>query len=221
MPNLTKTALIAEAIQAYNEKVLADAGAADKPLATDTAFLSHRALGRIAVALGVVDKRYTFANLLVGTEVYIPPKPAKKADPEYDARMKMLRARLEEQEYQSMIVDSIPEGTTGFMETFDTKELKQQLSVIVNVLFSVVSVAFAVWTWGGANLSTGKRLLLSMFAGAVVLIAEVTLYIGYVQRIQDAKIEEMRRTEVKEVIHVTSFAPATKGLLAEVDKKDE
>ncbi|KAK9348460.1 endoplasmic reticulum-based factor for assembly of V-ATPase-domain-containing protein [Lipomyces starkeyi] len=123
--------------------------------------------------------------------------------------MNRLRARLQEQEYQEMIASAVPQLSFSFLEPFEKKEIKQQISVIINVMFSVVSVAFAMWTWGGSSLNTGKRLLLSMLAGLVVLVAEVALYMGYIQRIDDARKKEKRTKEVKEVIRRVSFLPQT------------
>lgn len=121
--------------------------------------------------------------------------------------MNRLRIRLQEQEYQDMIASTVPELATPFYESFDKKELKNQLSVIINVLFSVVSVGFAVWTWAGSSLTTGKRLLLSLFASFVVLIAEVTLYMGYLQRIEEAQKEERLKKEIKTVIKHEEIIP--------------
>ncbi|KAK9235675.1 endoplasmic reticulum-based factor for assembly of V-ATPase-domain-containing protein [Lipomyces kononenkoae] len=202
MVKLTKTELISEAIALFNEKVSGDDDTA-RPMSTEPSYVSHNSLGKVSLVLK--SEKYTFSKLLMGTQIYIPPKPEKKIDPEYDARMNRLRARLQEQEYQEMIASAVPELTSSFLEPFEKKEFKQQISVIINVMFSVVSVAFAVWTWGGSGLGTGKRLLLSMFAALVVLVAEVTLYMGYLQRIDDARKKEKRTKEVKEVIKHSEF----------------
>ncbi|KAK9375696.1 endoplasmic reticulum-based factor for assembly of V-ATPase-domain-containing protein [Lipomyces chichibuensis] len=204
MVKLTKTELISEAIAVFNEKISTEDSNV-KPL-VESSFVTHNLLGKLALALN--SDEYTFTKLLSGTQIYIPPKPEKKTDPEYDARMNRLRARLQEQEYQEMIASAVPELSSSFLEPFEKKEIKQQISVIINIMFSVVSVAFAMWTWGGSSLTTGKRLLLSMLAGLVVLLAEVTLYMGYIQRIDDARKKEKRTKEVKEVIRRVEFLPS-------------
>ncbi|KAK9330534.1 endoplasmic reticulum-based factor for assembly of V-ATPase-domain-containing protein [Lipomyces starkeyi] len=206
MVKLTKTELISEAIAVYNEKIPQEDSNV-KPLSTESSFVTHNLLGKLALALN--SDEFTFTKLLTSTQIYIPSKPEKKTDPEYDARMNRLRARLQEQEYQEMIASAVPQLSSSFLEPFEKKEIKQQISVIINIMFSVVSVAFAMWTWGGSSLNTGKRLLLSMLAGLVVLVAEVTLYMGYIQRIDDARKKEKRTKEVKEVIRRVSFLPQT------------
>ncbi|KAK9361614.1 endoplasmic reticulum-based factor for assembly of V-ATPase-domain-containing protein [Lipomyces starkeyi] len=205
MVKLTKTELISEAIAVFNEKISPEDSNV-KALSTESSFVTHNLLGKLALALN--SDEYTFTKLLTGTQIYIPSKPEKKADPEYDARMNRLRARLQEQEYQEMIASAVPQLSSSFLEPFEKKEIKQQISVIINIMFSVVSVAFAMWTWGGSSLNTGQRLLLSMLAGLVVLVAEVALYMGYIQRIDDARKKEKRTKEVKEVIRRVSFLPS-------------
>ncbi|KAK9463845.1 endoplasmic reticulum-based factor for assembly of V-ATPase-domain-containing protein [Lipomyces oligophaga] len=210
MPKLTTTPLILEAIAAYNKKLEIDKDdLLDlKRIPADTPFVTHKALARIAIEFASdneMAKKYSLRNLLVGSGIYFPPKPIKKVDPEYEARMQKLRVRYEEQEYQAMIADTAPALATPFFEQMDSKEVKNQISVVINVLFSVVSVGYAVWTWGGANLSTGKRLLLSLFGALIVLVAEVTLYIGYLQRIDDARQLERRKKEVKTIINHEEF----------------
>ncbi|KAK9367245.1 endoplasmic reticulum-based factor for assembly of V-ATPase-domain-containing protein [Lipomyces kononenkoae] len=202
MVKLTKTALISEAISLFNEQ-LSRENSTVRPMSTESSYVTHNSVGKLALALN--SEKYSFSKLLTGTQIYIPPKPEKKTDPEYEARMKRLRARLQEQEYQEMIASAVPELSSSFLEPFEKKEFKQQISVIINVMFSVVSVGFAVWTWGGSGLGTGQRLLLSMFAALVVLVAEVTLYLGYLQRIDDARKNEKRTKEVKEVIRSVEF----------------
>ncbi|KAK9478050.1 endoplasmic reticulum-based factor for assembly of V-ATPase-domain-containing protein [Lipomyces japonicus] len=205
MVNLIRTDIITQSVQVYNNTI-----ATERELIKDGPFISHNTLCQISVALSKKDEGYDLINLLKGSSVYVPPKPEKKKDPEYEARMNQLRVRLQEQEYQDMIASTVPELSTSFLEPFETKEFKQQISVIINVLFSVISVGFAAWTWGGASLNTGKRLLLSLFAAVVVLIAEVVLYMGYLQRVDDARKEERRKKEIKEVIAHTEFKSSVK-----------
>ncbi|KAK9390635.1 endoplasmic reticulum-based factor for assembly of V-ATPase-domain-containing protein [Lipomyces mesembrius] len=206
MVKLTKTELISEAIAVFNEKISPE-DCNVKLLSTESSFVTHNSLGKLALVLN--SSEYTFSKLLTGTQIYIPSKPEKKTDPEYDVRMNRLRARLQEQEYQEMIASAVPKLSSSFLEPSEKKEIKQQISVIINIMFSVVSVAFAMWTWGGSSLNTGKRLLLSMLASLVVLVAEVTLYMGYIQRIDDARKEEKRTKEIKEVIRRVEFLPST------------
>ncbi|KAK7208476.1 endoplasmic reticulum-based factor for assembly of V-ATPase-domain-containing protein [Myxozyma melibiosi] len=204
MVKLEVTPLIREAIELYNAKLGEDEE--KRKIDPAAAFVTHNSLARIAIELNQ-DEKYSLGKLVSGSGVYLPPKPEKKVDPEYEARMNRLRISLQEQEYQSMIASTVPELATPFYESFNTKELKHQLSVIINILFSVMSVAVAVWMWAGANHSTGRRLLLSIFSGLIVLIAEVTLYIGYQQRMEDARNEERMKKEIKTVIKHEEILP--------------
>ncbi|KAK9453947.1 endoplasmic reticulum-based factor for assembly of V-ATPase-domain-containing protein [Dipodascopsis uninucleata] len=216
MVYLTKTKLILDAMEKYNSS-LAENEKESLTILTNRPFVSHNTLGRIAIRIGK-DPQYSLTSLLKGTSIYIPPKPVKKVDPEYAARMNRLRAAMEEQDYQNMIASAIPELNSQFGDPLEKKELKNQISVIINVLFSVVSVGFAIWTWAAANYDTGKRLLLSLFGSFIVLIAEVTLYMGYIQRIKDAKELEMKKKEIKKIVNQVELRSKSDLIPSEIEQ---
>jgi hypothetical protein len=75
MVKLTKTELISEAIAVFNEKISPEDSIV-KPLSTESSFVTHNLLGKLA--LGLNSDEYTFTKLLTGTQIYIPSKPEKK-----------------------------------------------------------------------------------------------------------------------------------------------
>lgn len=128
---------------------------------------------------------------------------------EFIASMEKLRREAKEQEYQKLVrpteqyetlYDNL--GQESITPAAASKELKSQITTIVNVLVSVVSVMYAVWYWTDSSmkLQDSWRVLLSLFFGILVLVAEVVVYMGYLNRIEDAKVRERKKREVKKVV---------------------
>ncbi|GMF03840.1 unnamed protein product [Ambrosiozyma monospora] len=88
------------------------------------------------------------------------------------------------------------------------KQLKQQLTTIFNIFISVVSVGYAVWYWSGSSmrLNDGVRILLCLFFSLLVLVAEVVMFGGYLKKIDDARIVERKKKEVKHVVETVTFS---------------
>jgi Endoplasmic reticulum-based factor for assembly of V-ATPase len=66
--------------------------------------------------------------------------------------MESLRRRLEQKEYDTMVanVKTVPKSSIFTDEDFssaDAKMLKNQLSAIINILLSMVSVFVAIFIW--------------------------------------------------------------------------
>jgi len=81
--------------------------------------------------------------------------------------------------------------------TYD--EVHRQLMLILNFVLSIGGVAATLWVlarWW----STPARLMLTMTGSALVGVAEVALYSGYIWHLSDAKKKEKRVREVKEVV---------------------
>lgn len=125
--------------------------------------------------------------------------------------MEKLRLKAKEEEYQRLIRPS--EQFTTLYDNHDqetltpaaaSKELKNQVTTIVNVLISVGSVVYAVWYWTDSSMKMKDswRVLLCLFSGVLVLVAEVVVYMGYLNRIEEAKIRERKKKEVKKVVGV-------------------
>jgi len=77
-------------------------------------------------------------------------------------------------------------------------EINRQLALIANVLISIVACSFAIWM-AARHWNTPARLALAMTGSIVVAVAEVAIYAGYIRRVGEAKQEEKRRVETKEV----------------------
>ncbi|KAG7881581.1 hypothetical protein KL905_000935 [Ogataea polymorpha] len=134
----------------------------------------------------------------------VPPQTPKS--PDFLRQMEELKARQEELEYQKL-VGSLP-GQIGRPSALqEAKEVKHQVTTIVNVLISVVSVAYAVWYWtGSVNLfNDATRVLLALFAAILVLVAEVVVFGGYLRRVDEAKQRERRKKEVRKVVNSVTF----------------
>ena len=64
-----------------------------------------------------------------------------------------------------------------------------------------MSVAYAIWYWTETSwgLPLSYRVLLSVFFGILVLVAEVVVYMGYLNKIEDARTRERKKKEVKKL----------------------
>lgn len=66
--------------------------------------------------------------------------------------MRELRRKLEEKEYDDMIANTRPAPKTSLFSSEDyssddAKMVKNQISAIINILFSMVSVFVAIFIW--------------------------------------------------------------------------
>lgn len=77
-------------------------------------------------------------------------------------------------------------------------EVNRQMTLIINVLVSIVTCAVAIWL-ASYHWSTPTRLALSLSGSLVVAVAEVTIYAGYLRRLGEAKTVERARRETKVV----------------------
>lgn len=78
-------------------------------------------------------------------------------------------------------------------------DIDRQMALILNVLVSIIACAGAIWVvarWW----STPVRLALSMSGSALVGVAEVVVYSGYIRRVGEAKGQAKKLKEVKEVV---------------------
>lgn len=170
--------------------------------------------------------------LLRGSYVYIPPPPPKpEPTSEYKALMARLRREAEAREYSKLVANpthpagahakNLPGTSPAFAfasteayiepspdDDITYADVNRQLTLIFNVLVSIVACAAALWMvsrWW----NTPARLALSMGGSIVVAIAEVGIYFGYIRRIKEAVEEERGVEEVKEV--VDSWVVGTEG----------
>lgn len=78
-------------------------------------------------------------------------------------------------------------------------DINRQITVIFNVLVSIVACAVAIWV-AARYRSTPVRLALSMAGSIIVGIAEVVVYGGYIRKLGEAKGDAKKVKEVKEVV---------------------
>ncbi|ODV93013.1 hypothetical protein PACTADRAFT_87265 [Pachysolen tannophilus NRRL Y-2460] len=161
---------------------------------------SESSIGLIQLLENADVKRKKFEEVEV-------PKSA-----EFLKNQEILKIRQQEYEYQQLIKSS-----TNSLSMYDNdftnkpsqmaKELKHQLTTIVNILISVVSVMYAIWYWTGSStyMDDGARILMSLFFGLLVLVAEVVVFNGYLLKLDDAKEKERKKKEVKKVVETVTF----------------
>ena len=153
----------------------------------------------------------TLLDLIKLTKLHIPTikEPEKPKTKEFLESMRILRLKAKEQEYQNLITPA-PAFTTLYEPDPESKmtigqahkELKTQMTTIVNILISVASVLYAVWYWtdSSMNIKVSHRVLISLFFGILVLVAEVVVYLGYLNKVEEARTKERSKKEIKKVI---------------------
>lgn len=118
--------------------------------------------------------------------------------------MDNLRRELEERDYQARIggagasEESAVSAIRLFSGTKAKDETSVQLSAVINIIFSMASVATALWWWSGAW-SPGARVLTAATAALIVGGAEAWLFIRYWQATV-RKRAASPRGETKEII---------------------
>ncbi|KAK6463695.1 endoplasmic reticulum-based factor for assembly of V-ATPase-domain-containing protein [Scheffersomyces coipomensis] len=153
-------------------------------------------------------------QLLSTTSLYIPNKNIQDVIPkskEFIKSMELLRLKVKEEEYQRL-VNPAPSFTALYEQELTNsdyispakahKELKSQITTIFNIFISVASVVYAIWYWTKSswNLPDSYRILLCIFFGLLILVAEVVVYMGYLNKIEEAKLKERRKKEIKTLV---------------------
>jgi len=165
--------------------------------------------------------RIDLDTLLKGSQVYVPPpKPSPAPTSEYIALMARLREDEERRAYDRMVNPlAYPDTSrqrhpqpTAFgaaasakspiaVEEDDTtyQDINRQMTLIINVLVTIIASSVTIWM-AARYWSTPQRLALSMTGSIVIAAAEVVIYMGYIKRVEDAKVDERKRREAKEVV---------------------
>jgi len=210
MVQLTTTPRLLRAIRSYN--TLCGAPPVLPVDAATTTTLSHTQVRMISEALLAhsacccpeeEEEDYTFTALLRGSAVFhapAPPPPQKSS--EYVALMARLRREAEEREYGSLV--GAPQTAAAVVPASedDWRLVRSQVSMIFNVLLSVIATAAAVWKVAAAW-DVAARLGVAFVAAIVVAVAEVALLWGYLSRIEEAGTRERAKGEVKETTGVS------------------
>ncbi|GMF57520.1 unnamed protein product [[Candida] boidinii] len=165
----------------------------------------------------------TLLQLVSSCKIYTEPEAApKEKTPEYNQLMERLRLKQQELEYQELIRgdsgDMSSGAAVGHRQSLrhaddephqsaaqQMKEVRNQLTTILNVFVSVASVGYAVWYWSGSSmgsyhLNDGYRVLLALAFALLVLVAEVVVFSGYLRRVDEAREKERGKREVRTVL---------------------
>lgn len=161
------------------------------------------------------NPEHDIKHLLTPLEFQFKPKrqPGSNYSPEFKKQLNSLKYKLEEKEYQDMIkeeplVKNIHDSRIDNPDAINmtpsqmNKQIREQITTVFNILLSVVSVVFAIWYWSGSSsrFSVEIRILLCLFFGILVLLAEVVVYNGYLQKLDESKVKERSKREKKKVI---------------------
>lgn len=160
-------------------------------------------------------------ELLKSTRLHLENRNSKNADTpktkEFLESMERLRLQAAEDEYQLLLKrGEEPNFIAGPSRKLDEddlspakmqKEIKSHITTIFNVLVSVGSVVYAIWYWTETSwkINDAYRVLLCLFFGLLILVAEVVVYLGYLNKIDDARAKERSKVEVKKVIRTTTL----------------
>ena len=134
--------------------------------------------------------------------------------------MKRLRVEEEQRQYDRMLNPALPTETLtqrfpnastattliGPIGTADNVEaemtyadINRQMVLIINVLVSIIACSVGLWIVA-RRWEVPQRLALSMSGSGLVAAAEVAIYMGYIRRIKEAKVKEVKKVERKEVV---------------------
>lgn len=143
-------------------------------------------------------------TLLHGTKVYFAPPPPKPEPSEaYKALMAKLRLDQERRDYRALLAKQEAESLQAAGAPQDD-ELEGQddisPSLVFNMLLSVVMCAVAAFYMTRWWPNDGVRVLVALGVAIVVGVAEVTVYAGYLRKVDESRRKERAKRERKEVI---------------------
>lgn len=121
--------------------------------------------------------------------------------------MARLRADAEEREY-SILTNKPHLVSSEGEDEYTYQDLKSHLSIIANILLSVLATSAAVWKVA-SGWDAPERLALAFTSSLVVCVAEVVVFGGYLRRIDESRQAEKKRdqNEEKVVVNVWEFGP--------------
>ncbi|CAI4602269.1 CMF_collapsed_G0033660.mRNA.1.CDS.1 [Saccharomyces cerevisiae] len=154
------------------------------------------------------DLQCSIKELLKPLEFEFKPKAVRGLhySEDFKKKLEFLKYQEQELEYQSMVkrsksVFSLQEDDELTPSKIN-KQIKEQVTTVFNVLVSVISVVVAIWYWTGSstNFPVHVRLLLCLFFGILVLVADVVVYNSYLKKLEEAKVKEKTKVEKKKVL---------------------
>ena len=154
------------------------------------------------------DLPCSIKELLRPLEFEFKPKAVRGShySEDFKKNLEFLKYQEQELEYQSMVKRS--KSVFSLQEEDEltpsqiNKQIKEQVTTVFNVLVSVISVVVAIWYWTGSstNFPIHVRLLLCLFFGILVLVADVVVYNSYLKKLEEAKVKEKTKVEKKKVL---------------------
>lgn len=131
--------------------------------------------------------------------------PGEGYSESFKAELENLKALQQEKEYQEMLKrDSLHlAGSTADKEPSIAqinKEIKEQVSAVVNVLLTVFGTIYAVWYVTRTGWDIHVRVLLCLFSGLLVLTADVAMYNVYNRKIEEARTTERKKKVTRKVV---------------------
>lgn len=154
------------------------------------------------------DLPCSIKELLKPLEFEFKPKAVRGLhySEDFKKKLEFLKYQEQELEYQSMVKRS--KSVFSLQEEDEltpsqiNKQIKEQVTTVFNVLVSVISVVVAIWYWTGSstNFPIHVRLLLCLFFGILVLVADVVVYNSYLKKLEEAKVKEKTKVEKKKVL---------------------
>lgn len=154
------------------------------------------------------DLPCSIKELLKPLEFEFKPKAVRGShySEDFKKNLEFLKYQEQELEYQSMVKRS--KSVFSLQEEDEltpsqiNKQIKEQVTTVFNVLVSVISVVVAIWYWTGSstNFPIHVRLLLCLFFGILVLVADVVVYNSYLKKLEEAKVKEKTKVEKKKVL---------------------
>jgi len=170
----------------------------------------------VLIALSKLAPGFTINSLLRGAHVYVaPPPPKAQPSPEYVALMARLRREQEQREYAKLV------SKRGLDNSVEEEKDDISPSLVLNILLSVVMCAVAMFYLTRWWPNDGLRVLVSLSAGIVVGVAEVTVYAGYLRKVKESREKERAKREKKQFIGEYRGEPLEETVLpADVDKEE-
>ncbi|KAK9762183.1 hypothetical protein K7432_012330 [Basidiobolus ranarum] len=136
------------------EKASTDPEYANQPVIQKTSTISFSIVQALSQTLLNAEsfkekEEYHLHKLVKGSQVYSePPKPRIRS-PELIAHLEKIKAELANKEYASMVKNvETEDGLSIQLDLNELKEIKGQLTAIINILFTMVSVFMALF-WVG------------------------------------------------------------------------
>ncbi|ANZ74387.1 BA75_01108T0 [Komagataella pastoris] len=120
--------------------------------------------------------------------------------------MKELRVKQLDREYALLVNSTSCSDHSELSFSEMQKSIKHQTTTIFNIIVSVLSVAFAAWYWSEHSKYVNNKVFrttLSLLLALLVLVAEVVVYNSYLHKIEEAKLKEKKKKEIKRVIRST------------------